>query len=222
MSSKIPIRTLSVAAMGAALALGAPSLARAGATIVTAHSLSISFHSATEFTNSGGDDKTDKTDVNQKELYNKCVGTAPTKTQGVYLFLSNGTGLSGDCTTPPLTATILAIDTQPLTRKAAVGTVTFGDPLIQNTTSHGAILKTIKVPATIHIDCDGAPTAELNGILNLSYSQFTKGAPVCPISGSIKITGTATDPSAPNDVIVDDGSNVKINKRAGGITVVPP
>jgi hypothetical protein len=62
--SKIPFRLLSTAA-GVALAFGAPTLARAGGTIVTAHSLTISFHAATEFTNSGGDDKTDKTDFKQ-------------------------------------------------------------------------------------------------------------------------------------------------------------
>src|SRR5262249_37138149 len=151
-----------------------------------------------------------------------CVGTKPTNTQGVYVFFNNNTAVSGACTAPPASATILAIDTQPLTRKAAVGTITFGEPVIQNTTSHGATLKTIKLPATVHISCNGAmTTAELNGILNLSYKAFTKGAPVCPISGSIKLTGTATDPAAPNDVVVDDGSIVKIHTRAGGISTIP-
>jgi hypothetical protein len=218
--SKIPFRLLSTAA-GVALAFGAPTLARAGGTIVTAHSLTISFHAATEFTNSGGDDKTDKTDFKQSDLYQACVGAKPTKTQGVFVFFTNA--VTTDCSTPPTTATILAIDTQPLTRKAAVGTITFDDPVIVNTQNHGATVKTIKAPATIHIDCNGSTTtAELHGVLNLSYQAFTKGAPVCPISGSIKPTGSATSPSAPNDVVVDDGSNVKINKRAVGIATIPP
>jgi hypothetical protein len=219
--SKVPIRSLSMTAVGLALAFGAPSFAHAGGTIVTAHSLTISLHSKTEFTNSGGDDKTDSTDVTHKDLYNLCVGTKPTKTQGIYVFFNNG--VTTNCSTPPLSATILAIDTQPLTRKAAVGTITFGDPLIENTTGHGATLKSIKVPATININCNGGlTTADVSGVLNLSYSAFTKGAPVCPISGSIKPTGSATDPAAPNDVVVDDGSIVKINKRAGGISTIPP
>jgi hypothetical protein len=184
----------------------------------------MSFHSATELTNNSGDDKTDKTNVSQKDLYKLCVGASPTKTQGIWLRLDNGTALSGACTTPPISGTIEAFDTQPGTKMASVGTITFGDPLIQNTKNKGATVTSIKLPATVNINCTsslGTTTAELNGILNLSYKEFTKGAPVCPISGSIKITGSATAPvsGSPVDFVIDDGSNVKINKRAGGVTL---
>jgi hypothetical protein len=218
------IRSVNVATACLALMWGASSVARAGVTtIVTAHSTSISLHAKTEFTNNSSDDKTDSTNATDKDLYEACVGTKPTKTQGIYVFFTNATALSGDCTTPPTKADIVALDTSPLTNKGLVGTITFDDPLIENTKNKGATLTTIKVPATVTINCGGTTTADLHGILNLNYKAFSKSLPqVCPVSGSIKVTGSATSPTAPNDLVIDDGSLIKINTRDGGISLEPP
>ncbi|HTO69197.1 MAG TPA: hypothetical protein VMR31_04990 [Myxococcota bacterium] len=222
MTSKHVIRSSCAALAGLALLSGPASFARAGsATIVTAHSTNISLHAKTEFTDKSGNDKTDSSNASQKDLYQACVGTKPTKTQGIYAFFTNATDISGNCTTPPTKIDLVALDTSPLTNNGLVGTITLGDPLIETTKSAGATLTAIKVPATVAIDCGGTTTADLHGILNLNYKQFTKGGPICPISGSLKVTGSATNPSAPNDLVIDDGSSIKINTRDGGISVEP-
>jgi len=221
MSSKILLRSASMAIASTGLLCGLSSFARAG-TVVTAHSTSISLHARTEFTNNSGDEKTDSTSASQKDLYQACTGTKPTNTQGIYVFFTSDTDDSGNCTTPPDKADILAIDTKPLTFEASVGTIAFGDPLIENTKSHGATLTTIKVPATVHIDCNGSSTtADLRGILNLTYKALSSGKPICPISGSIKVIGSATNPSAPEDLVIDDGSSIRINTANGGIASEP-
>jgi len=217
---RIGIAALLSAAHGAI----SPSAIAGTLTVVTAHSLSISLKARTEFTDSSKNDKTDSTSASQKDIYRACVpgNPKPTSTQGVYVFFTSATDVSGNCTTPPSKADILAIDTKPLTFEAAVGTIDFGDPLIENTKSGGTILTTIKVPATVHIDCNGSTTtADLTGVLNLSYRALSSGKPICPISGSIKLTGSATNPNAPNDLVIDDGSSFKINTAAGGIAAEP-
>ncbi|MFI5317350.1 MAG: hypothetical protein ACHQ6T_16745 [Myxococcota bacterium] len=192
-------------------------LASAGLGTITAHAVTLNLKTATQITTPKNDDKADKVSANQKDLYTKCVGTPPTKTQGIYLFI--------DCIQPPAairTHVILAIDTrQPVTRKATVGTITFDTPSIRTTKGGGATLSSFKVPAAVHISCNGGTTtAELSGILNLNYSSLNYSG--CVMSGSMKFTGTATDPNAPDDLIIDDGSVMKINKRSATIYGAPP
>jgi len=208
MSPRIPTAVAAVLAS----VLGVAPSSRAGTTI-TAHQMSLSIKVADQNTNSSSDFKIVRNSQNQKDLFFACVGTTPTKTQSLYVFF--------DCAGPPPgTATILAIDTQPLTRLATVGSIDFGTPLLKNTKSNGTVVTSIKVPATITIDCGGGPTmASVSGILNLNYSAFPNQGPVCPVSGTMKITGEGSTGS--KDSIVDDGSSVKINTRNGGITVIP-
>ncbi|HXZ85316.1 MAG TPA: hypothetical protein VEI82_07480 [Myxococcota bacterium] len=202
-------RSIALAAL--AVAFGVPTWASAGTTI-TAHQVSMKLNTVTQMTTNKGDGKQDKTTVNQKDLFIACVGTAPTKTEGIFVFF--------DCAGPPPgRGEIKAINTSPLTDLADIGTITFGTPLVRTTKGGGTTITSIKLPATLEIDCGGAASAELSGTLNVSYSAFPNGGPVCPSSGSMKFTGSAA--AGGQNFIIDDGSNVKINKRNGGITVDP-
>ncbi|HTO69195.1 MAG TPA: hypothetical protein VMR31_04980 [Myxococcota bacterium] len=207
------ISRLSLAAAFLA-ALACPALrAGAGTTTITAHPLSISFRAVSQLTGDSGNQQPEKDGVRSADLYDACVFAPPTKTQGVFIFF--------DCSGPPPgTATILAIDTQPVTFKANVGTVEFGTPTVLTTVTAGTVLKSIKVPASVTISCPTTNTAmTLNGVLNLNYAAFPNNGPICPSSGSLKLTGGGTVTGI--DSIIDDGSSIKINKRNVGINSIP-
>ncbi|HTO69196.1 MAG TPA: hypothetical protein VMR31_04985 [Myxococcota bacterium] len=210
---RTPTTILVVAATFAAASLFVPARARAGETVITAHQVTLSVKSVSQLTGDSGNDKPDKIGINQKDLFTVCTTQAPTKTQGVYVFF--------DCAGPPPgTHTLLAIDTQPVTFIANVGTMTFGEPLVRTTSKGGTVLNSIKVPVTVNINCNGGTTtATLDGILNLNYKAFPNGGPMCPNNGTLKITGFSDSTGV--ESIVDDGSSMKVNTRNGGITTIP-
>src|SRR6516162_6430334 len=207
MSPRIPVAVL------LAIALGGPSWSFAGTTI-TAHQMSsVTLKTVTQITTSKSDTKPSTNSVNAKELFNLCVGAKPAKNEALFIFF--------DCAGPPPgTAQIKAINTQPLTDLKDVGTIEFGTPLVRTTKGGGTTTTTIKAPATVHIDCGAAATADLSGTINLKYTAFPNSGPVCPSNGSMKVTGTAV--SLGTDFVIDDGSILKFNTRDGGITVIPP
>jgi len=175
-------------------------------TVVSAHELTSSLKIVSQ-SQSGG---VQKGSFNQKDLFKLCSGNAPTKTQGVFLFLD-----CADVSTGPVLA---AIETSPLTGLATVGTVTL-DGAHAVTTSKGGDLKTEAIPALIHVDCNGV-VADLNGILNLKFSPLSGGTGTCANTGTLKVTGSgsSSDPNVPAAFIVNDGSSIKANKRNGAIT----
>jgi hypothetical protein len=164
-----------------------------------------------------GDDRPDVFVATAKDVFKACVGASPTKTQGVYFFIN--------C--DPFSMAFNEIDsvdlsTQPPTRLATVGSITFEDPLIDST--KGMIRKTAKVPVSITIDCNNThtTTAVLHGIMSLKYSPL---APVnaCVDSGKVSLVGSGSSnlPGVPATFIVDNGSGITVKKRSPTITSFP-
>jgi hypothetical protein len=216
MISKLGIR-IGIAAALCALG-GMPVVANAGTTggPITAHLLSMTVKSVNQTTNSASQQKFDRTTGNVKDVFQACVESSPTKTQGVYLFL--------DCSDLNHN-TIAAIDTNPLfATNVPVGEINFDlDNIVVSTT--GGIVKSSTVPVTVEISCNaGALVTEVSGIMDLQYTALGAN-PSCPSSGSVKITGSGTSNLTgliPPTFIIDNGSSITVKKRSGSIVVFPP
>ncbi|HTO06730.1 MAG TPA: hypothetical protein VMR86_06700 [Myxococcota bacterium] len=202
---------LSAAAL---LVAASPLHAHAGSTVVTAHSLSMTFKITSQGETNGGEDRVDRSTRKDKDLFDLCTGSSPTKNQGIFLFLN--------CTDPNMNE-IDAISTQPLTGLANIGEITFGDPMVDSTKNGD--LKTASFPVTIDLSCNtGALVATLHGIMDIKYSALSGGGQVCPESATVKITGSATSNNLglPASFILDDGSLIKAKNRDGAIATLPP
>jgi hypothetical protein len=194
------------------LVLASPLQARAGGVVTTAHQLSISLHTLSQTTNSKGDDIGDKVNASQKDVFTQCVGTAPAKDEGIYLFM-NCADLTDN--------TIAAIDTNPLfDTKVIVGSVDFQMANMVRK-EKGGVLQSATVPVEIQLNCTGGTTtADVFGIMSLTFS--TLGAnPACPLSGKVDVIGSGHSPS-PGNFIVNNGSAISVGKRSGAVTTFPP
>ena len=209
MTSNSVTRLASVASAFFALAI--PLRSQAGGAIVTAHQLAITFKTVSQAQSSAGDDKPGKFTASTNDIFESCVGTPPTKTQGIYLFI--------DCADPN-NNTIAAIDTQPmLTTLALLGSITFDLNSGVQTTKQLAITAST-VPAQIALSCNGAlTTADVFGIVNVKFAALA--STICPDSLTVKIIGTGSNP-VPGDFIIDNGSSFNAKKRAAGISTFPP
>ncbi len=182
--------------------------------VVTGHKMSISLKTASQMTNNSGDLKLDRVTVNTNDLFEACVGDPATKTQGIYLFI-NRNDLDDN--------RIVAVETQPLTELAEVGSIDFDDDadlFVKSTSNHGATLKSASIPAEIEIDCGPTALAQLHGIVDLNYKAL--GQEMCPNTASVKAVGKGSSTLAGGDFIVDDGTSLSAKSRAGGITTFPP
>jgi hypothetical protein len=199
-------------AAAALFALAAPSRANAGGPIITAQQLAITLKTVSQTDTSSGNLKPDNFTAKTNDIFAACVGTPPTKTQGIYLFLN--------CSDLSVGGTILAIETQPLTSLAAVGTMAIDTDLLVATTKDAGMTRTSAIaPVEISISCNGgATTAEFFGVMSLKFSAL--GSAVCPDSGQVKILGAGHN-TPPGDFIVNSGSSIAVKKRAAGISTIP-
>lgn len=204
------IRTLVISVVS--LALATPLVASAGTGPITAHPLSIKLKTVTQMSITKGNDRPDNGTANQKDVFESCVASSPTKTQGVYLFMN--------CADPTINM-IAAIDTDPLFDTAVfVGTVLIDTNHGVGTVKNGVLTKVI-VPVEVQLNCNGGLTqVDAHGILNMKFSALDT-SDACPQSGSITFTGTGTDPG-PGDFIVNEGSSITIKNRSGAISSFPP
>ncbi len=199
--------------IAAAILVAAVPPGHAGGGIVTAHPLSITLKTVSQTTNEKGEHRPDPFTAKTGDVFNACVGRPPSKTEGIYLFLN--------CTSLDLPNEIDAIDTQPLTKRASVGTVSF-DTTFKVFADKKGTLKSVSLPVTITIDCTAnsvTTTAEFHGTMDLNYTPVGTTTSVCPMSGKVKVTGTAV--GAPGNTIVDDGSSITIKNRSASITTLP-
>jgi hypothetical protein len=197
-------------------ALGRPLVATAGGAPVTAHLLSMTVKSVSQTTSSKGEDVFDKASGNVKNVFEACVGSPPSKTEGVYLFLDCG-NLNNNV--------IAAIDTNPLFDTAvSVGQINF-DLANLVVSTKGGVVTSSTVPVQIAITCNGgALDVGVFGIMDLKYSALGT-SPSCPSSGSVKIVGEGTSNLTgliPPTFIVGNGSSITAKKRSGAIVSFPP
>ncbi|HTO08945.1 MAG TPA: hypothetical protein VMR86_17990 [Myxococcota bacterium] len=206
------IRTLGIAL--ALLSLAIPHTAAAGGGApITAHQLSIKLKAISQDPNAPkGDERQDNVSANQKDVFQTCVGSPPTKTQGVYLFIDCG---------DPTTNMIAAIDTDPLFDTAvAIGSLEI-DTEHGVTTSKNGIMTKVVVPVVVHLSCNGDTThVDAPGIMTVKFSALGT-SDSCPLSGSIQMVGAGVDPG-PGDFIVNSGSSISIKNRSGSISSFPP
>ena len=197
----------------ASLTLGIPLPALAGTGPVTAHQLSIKIKAVSQDPSAiKGNERPATVSANQKDVFETCVGSPPTKTQGVYLFI--------DCA-DPTNNVIAAIDTDPLfDTKVAIGTLEI-DTTHGVTTSKIGIMTKVIAPVVVHLSCNTDTThVDAPGILTMKFSALGS-ADSCPLSGSISILGAGVDPG-PGNFIVNSGSSISIKTRSGSISAFPP
>ena len=201
------------ACLSAALSLvTAPLRAHAGGALITGHELQITLKGAAQGESNSGEGTADKGTLKDKDIFELCTGESPTKDQGVFLFLDCGNLNNNE---------IDAIGTNPLTGLAEVGSISFDVDHPVETTKNGNT-KSIKIPVTIELTCGaGTLDVELNGIMNIKYSDLAKTT--CPDSASVKVTGVGDSNSKtlPPAFLLDDGSSVKAKKRDGAIAGFP-
>jgi len=196
----------------ASLMVAVPLSALAGGGPITAHQLTIKIKALSQTTNGKGDDVGDSTGANQKDVFQTCVGTSPTKTQGMYLFL--------DCSNLNNNV-IAAIDTNPLFDTAVgTGDVSFDMAHMVTTQKKGVLVKAV-VPVDITLSCNGDAThVDATGIMTINYTALGS-SPACPSSASVSVTGTGVNPQ-PGDFILNSGSSIKAATRSGAIAAFPP
>ena len=205
------LRTFGIAVISVSLAI--PLTAAAGGGPITAHQLSIKLKTVRQDPNATkGNERPDGGSASQKDVFESCVGSSPTKTQGVYLFL--------DCSNPTNNL-IAAIDTDPLFDTAVpIGSLDIDTGNGVVTTKNGIMTKVV-VPVVVNVSCNTDTThLEAPGIMTLKFSALG-ASDACPSSGSISILGTGTDPG-PGDFIVNNGSSISIKTRSGSISSFPP
>ena len=205
------IRILGIAILS--LSLCVPLAALAGTAPVTAHQLSIKLKAISQDPNAPkGAERQDNVSANQKDVYQTCVGSPPTKTQGVYLFINCG---------DPTVNVIAAIDTDPLFDTAVgIGSLEI-DTGHGVTTSKNGIMTKVVVPVVVHLSCNTDTThVDAPGIMTMKFSALGT-SDSCPLSGSIQILGAGVDPG-PGDFIVNSGSSITIKTRSGSIAAFPP
>jgi hypothetical protein len=202
----------------ALLVLGTASRAHAGGGPITAHQLAITLRTISQTDNASLNQIPDRFNAQTKDVFEACTGSAPTKTQGLYLFLDCSVVNAG---VDPVPGTILAIETNPLSRITDVATVQIHtDFQVISTKSAGTIRTQLIAPVEIALSCNGASTtATLAGVMTMKYSALSTS--VCPDSASIKILG-AGDSVGPGEFTVDAGSLITVKKRAGAIATIPP
>jgi hypothetical protein len=200
---------VSIVSLGFAM----PGGALAGTAPVTAHPLTIKLKTVSQDPNAPkGAEHPDTTSANQKDVFARCVGSPPTKTQGVYLFMDCG---------DPTTNMIAAIGTNPPFSPAVqIGTLEIDTGHGVSTMKNGILTKVI-VPVVVHLSCNTDTThVDAPGIMTIKFSALgTSNA--CPLSGSIQMLGAGVDPG-PGDFIVNTGSSISIGKRSDSITTFPP
>jgi len=192
------------------LSLASPLSALAGITgPVTGHPLSIRLKIVHQTTNSSDDQKPEGQSRNEKDLFEACVGTPPTKTQGVFLFL--------DCADLS-TNVIAAIDTtDPNTALTQVGTLEFDMDHEVTTTKTGVVTQQA-LPVQITLSCPlSSIDATAFGIMTLKFSELDM-VDSCPVSGSVKIIGFGDDP---DPLVLNNGSSISIGKRSDLIQNFP-
>jgi len=216
MTAKLGICSL----IAAAALLAVPLRADAGGPW-TANEIVINLKAVDEAAqNFAGDVRPERHAGKTTDVFSLCttgaVGTAPTKTEGIYLF-SNCDDHSLD------TNEIDAVDTStsPPTLLAVVGSIAFDAPQVATTKLR--VRKAAKVKATITINCSGgAISAVLHGVVNLKFSpQAPQNS--CIDSGKAKVLGTGTSNAAnvASEFILDDGSSISLKKRSAAITSLP-
>jgi hypothetical protein len=206
------LRTFGIAVMSVSLAMPLMAAAGGGGPI-TAHQLSIKIKAVSQDPNaSKGNDRPASRSASQKDVFESCVGSAPTKTQGVYLFL--------DCSNPT-NNTIAAIDTDPLFDTAVVVGSLEIDTAHGVVTMKNGIMTKVVVPVIVHMSCNTDTThVQAPGIMTMKFTALGN-SDACPSSGSIAILGSGTDPG-PGDFIVNNGSSISIKTRSGAISTFPP
>jgi hypothetical protein len=164
---------------------------------ITAHPVKLTLKTVSQTTNNNDDLKPDKFGANWKDVFQACVGTAPAKDEGLFLFI--------DCQDVNNNM-LAAMDTNPVNLLADIGGVSLDLGHAVYNEKNG-LIQSVSVPAAITIDCEGA-SAEVTGIMDIKYKDLD--GTQCPNSASAKVTGATDDPETS---IVDNGSSVTAEKR---------
>lgn len=144
----------------------------------------------------------------EQDIFDACVGRPPAKGEAVYVFVNCDAIESSP---------ILAIRTEPLTRLAEVGSLEIDEDRALYTSNKNFELDSIRAPATISVECDGA-VFQARGIAHLTLKTLVPGEE-CLYSGSVKVSGSGT---VPEELLIDEGSKVSLKKRSRSISVIPP
>ncbi|HTO06731.1 MAG TPA: hypothetical protein VMR86_06705 [Myxococcota bacterium] len=195
-------RALAPTALCAALlCLGAAATARA-----QAYPLRIAIHGVQQKDVPNGS-KAARVAISSADIFAGCVGTPPTKTQDLYVFLPDCTELG--------TASIDAIDVDTSNVIQEIGTVTFD---VDNAvyTSTGFTTKRSAMPITFDIECTGGPNLLVSGIADVSYTPVDEIF-FCAQTVKVRVTGLAAMPSG--GVLVDDGSTFQLKKANPAVTL---
>ena len=194
-----------------------PALAHAGTAVFTAHPLAFSLRITNQGINKGGDGVAEHMGGRSQDLFSACVGTPPTKTEAVVLFID-----CNDPNTNEIDAVDLATGTPALL--AHIGSLTFPTTVaVETTTGGGTIPRTEETLAEIDINCTSTVTltAQVFGVLNVKMLPLSTGGQVCAESGRIRTVGSGNITSL-GDFIVDDGSSIALKPRLAGIIAPPP
>ncbi|MBM4335411.1 MAG: hypothetical protein FJ108_05765 [Deltaproteobacteria bacterium] len=191
---RIPVATL--VALLPFLALCLPNLASAQTTSTT-HALKLGVKGLVQDTGSTGLDAIGKFSASETSLFELCTGSAPTKTQGVFLVI--------DCDFPSNNR-IVAAETSPVvTVLEVLGDLHLESDFAAEAESASAGLNKLVVPASLDLACTDL-SLETSGVLTLKLSPISTGGPICPVSGSLGFSGKAIVEG--EHVIIDLGSKL--------------
>lgn len=187
----------------ASFVLGIPLRSQAGGPTFV-HPVAITLKTVSQATTGSGELKPDPFTAKSNAIFEVCQGTAPTKTQGIFLLL-NCDGLGNS---------IVAAETDPTFQiLQTVGEMFFDMDFFVQTTKK-MTTKSASVPVGITLDCNGSTTTvQLRGIMDLKYAINTApiGPAACVESGKVKVVGSGSSPG-PGDFLVDDGSSISFKK----------
>jgi hypothetical protein len=189
-----PRALASTALCTALLCLGAAAGARAQG---SAYPLRIAIHGLQQ-----KDLKGARVAVTSADVFAGCVGTAPTKTQDLYVFVPDCTVLSS--------APINAIDVDTSNVIQTIGTVTFDvDNAVYTTARDGFTTKRSSMPIAFDVDCTSGTTLSVTGIADVTYTPVDQIF-FCAQTVKVRVTGLAIVPAG--GMLVDDGSTFTLKK----------
>ena len=190
----------------ALLCLGAASGVRAQG---AAYPLRIAIHGLQQKDAPGGNVKGAHVSVTSADVFMGCVGTAPTKTQDLYVFVTDCTVLG--------TASINAIDVDTSNVIQTIGTVTFDvDNAVYTSTNSGQTTKRSSMPIAFDVDCTSGTTLSVTGIADVTYTPVDQIF-FCAQTVTVRVTGLAIVPAG--GVLVDDGSTFTLKKPNPAVTL---
>ena len=158
----------------------------------------------------GGNAKGARVSVSSADVFAGCVGTAPTKTQDLYVSAPDCTDLSN-----PLPIEAIDVDTSTVIQ--AIGTVTFDvNDAVYTSTNMGFTTKRSSMPVSFDVDCASGTSLSVTGIADVTYTPVDQIF-FCAQTVKVRVTGLAMVPAG--GVLVDDGSTFQLKKPNPAVTL---